>query len=504
MNQLNYKIAFLAIAFLAVSSCKKSFLEFEPRGTQLETAFYKTEKQVFEGVVAVYDVLQWNGSNGWTMKMGLLNAASDDCYAGGSAASDQPGWVAMDNFRLDPNLGPQLGLWNKGYAGVYRANLILEKMENPEITGLTAEKRARYRAEVKFLRAFYYFDLVRFFGNIPLLTHTLGGDEIYKQTQSAPAAVFAQIEKDLTEAVAASELPDFVFADENGRVTKNAARALLARVVLFQNDPSKMAGVAALCEQVITSGLYQLEADYAEIFRPDNRFGEESVFEIVHSGLQRGGYESFANGTEGNYNVQFFGMRDYVGPIYANGWSFCPITENLETFMKNDPRYPHTIIDGKALIQQGASYTKGYQNTDYFLKKYTPLPDFKATSGDPALNWGYHIKEIRLADVLLMAAESLARSGNETQAKIYLNQVRKRVGLPDRTSTGQALQDDIAFERRMELATEGHRFWDLMRTGKAASVLENQGFEVAKSEWLPIPQQEIDITEGVLKQNPGY
>ncbi len=501
---MNLKYAFLALTFLAVSSCKKSFLELEPRGTQLETAFYKTEKQCFEGVVAVYDVLQWNGSNGWTMKMGLLNAASDDCYAGGSAASDQPSWVAMDNFRLDPNLGPQLGLWNKGFAGVYRANLILEKMENPEIEGLTAEKRARFQAEVKFLRAFYNFDLVRFFGNVPLLTKTLGGDEIYRQTQSAPAAVFAQIEKDLREAVAAPELPDIVFADEQGRVTKNAARALLARVLLFQNDAAKMAEIATLCQAVITSGYYQLEGSFADIFKPDNKFGEESIFEIAHSGLQRGGYESFSNGTEGNYNVQFFGMRDYVGPLYANGWSFCPITEDLVAFMKTDPRFQHTIIDGKALLQNGASYTKGYQNTDYFIKKYTPLPEFKATSGDAALNWGYNIKEIRLADVLLMAAESFARSGNETQAKTYLNQVRKRVALPDRTSAGQALLDDIAAERRMELATEGHRFWDLQRTGKAVAVLGSQGFQAGKSEWLPIPQQEIDITEGVLKQNPGY
>ena len=410
----------------------------------------------------------------------------------------------MDNFQLDPNLGPQLGLWNKGFAGVYRANLLLEKLEAPAIEGLTDENRARFKAESKFLRAFFYFDLVRFFGNVPLMTRPLGGAEIYTQRQSTPAEVFAQIEKDLREAIAADELPSFVPADQAGRVTKNAARALYGRVLLFENDQARMAEAATNLEEVINSGLYQLEANYGDIFLPDNKFGEESVFEIAHSGLQRGGYESFANGTEGNYNVQFFGIRDYVGPTYAAGWSFCPVTEDLVNFMKNDPRFPYTVIDGKALIQGGAKYTKGYQNTDYFIKKYTPLPQFKATSGDPALNWGYNIKEIRFADVLLMAAESLARSGNEPQAKIYLNRVRKRVGLADRTSTGQALLDDIAAERRMELATEGHRFWDLIRTGKAVSALGSQGFVAGKSEWLPIPQQEIDITEGGMKQNPNY
>ncbi len=501
----NKKAALAAAAFAALLfSCKKSFLELEPHGTQLESGFYKNADQVFEGLVAVYDVLQWNGSNGWTMKLGLLDAASDDCYAGGSSADDQPAWVAMDNFKLDPNLGPQLGLWQKGFSGVYRANLLLEKLGNPQIDGLTDAVRARYVAETKFLRAFYYFDLVRFFGNVPLMTRTVGGAEIYQQVQATPAEVFAQIEKDLKEAVDEPELPLFVIPSEAGRVTKGAARALLARVLLFENDPSRMAEAASQCEEVINSGFYQLENFYSDVFRPDNKFGPESVFEIAHSNLSRGGYESFSNGTEGNYNVQFFGMRDYVGPTYANGWSFCPVTEDLVNFMKGDPRFQHTVIDGKALLQGGASYTKGYQNTDYFIKKYTPLPGFKATSGDVALNWPYNIKEIRLADVLLMAAEALARSGNEPQAKVYLNRVRKRVGLPDRTSTGQALLDDIATERRLELATEGHRFWDLLRTGKAVAALGSQGFVAGKSEWLPIPQSEIDITQGKFKQNPNY
>jgi hypothetical protein len=436
--------------------------------------------------------------------MGLLNAASDDCLAGGSAASDQPAWVAFDNFTLDANRGPQLGLWNKGFAGVYRANLILEKMEKPDIEGLTPALKARYAAEVKFLRAFYYFDLVRFFGNIPLIKGPLGADEIYKQPQVTPSAVFAQIEQDLRDAIGTAELPDVVPSPEFGRVTKNAAKALFGRYLLFLNDASKFSEGATLLQEVITSGAYNLETNFADIFRPDNEFGIESVFEIAHSGLQRGGYENFNNGTEGSYDVQFFGMRDYVGPIYANGWSFCPITLDLVNFMKDDPRFSHTIIDGKALQQQGATYTKGYQNTDYFIRKYSPLPEFKATTGEPALNWGYNIKEIRYADVLLMAAELLARSNNEPQAKTYLNLVRKRVNLPDRTSTGQALLDDIAFERRMELATEGHRFWDLIRRGQAATVLGPQGFQSNKNEWLPIPQQEIDITEGNLKQNPGY
>lgn len=504
MKYLNNKILMFSLVILSLMSCSKSFLELEPIGTQLESNFYQTDEEIFEGVVAVYDVTQWGGTNGWTMKLGLLNAASDDCYAGGSDASDQPNWVAWDNFTLDPFLGPQRGLWNKNYTGIYRANLILEKMENPDIKDLTPEKKARYIAEVKFLRAYFYFDQVRMFGNIPLITKTLGADEIYNQKQTTPAAIYAQIEADLQAAVNESQLPETVSPDELGRITKGAAKALLGKVILFQNDNARMAEAAALLEDVITSGIYALESNYADIFKPDNKFGVESVYEIVHSDNQHGGYENFNNFTEGNYNVQFFGIRDFVGPDYANGWSFCPITEDLVDFMKDDPRFAATIIDGNALKNAGASYTASYQNTDYFINKYAPLQEFKATSGEPALNWGYNIKEIRLADVMLMAAEAFARSGDEGKAKLYLNQVRSRVGLPDRVSSGAALLDDIATERRLELATEGLRFWDLIRTNKAVTVLGPLGFQPNKHEYLPIPQQEIDISQGAMVQNQGY
>jgi hypothetical protein len=504
MKFINRNILSFFLALLSLMSCSKSFLELEPIGTQLESNFYQTDEEIFEGVVAVYDVTQWGGTEGWTMILGLLNAASDDCYAGGSDASDQPNWVAWDNFTLDPFLGPQRGLWNKNYTGIYRANLILEKMENPDIEDLTPEKKARYVAEVKFLRAYFYFEQVRLFGNIPLITKTLGADEIYNQQQTTPAAIYAQIEADLQAAVNEPQLPETVSPDELGRITKGAAKALLGKVILFQNDNARMAEAASLLEEVITSGIYSLEPNYADIFKPDNKFGVESVYEIVHSDNQHGGYENFENFTEGNYNVQFFGMRDFVGPDYANGWSFCPVSEALVEFMKDDPRFAATIIDGKALKDAGATYTAGYQNTDYFINKYAPQQAFKATSGEPALNWGYNIKAIRLADVMLMAAEAFARSGDEGKALIYLNEVRRRVGLPDKASGGSALLDDIATERRLELATEGVRYWDLIRTNKAITVLGLLGFQANKNEYLPIPQQEIDISQGAMVQNPGY
>ncbi|MEY4934544.1 MAG: hypothetical protein RIS64_903 [Bacteroidota bacterium] len=497
-----YKIFFTVFVLLFSMSCSKDFIELTPRGTTLESNFYKTEAELFQGLVAAYDPLGF--ATNFTMKMGLLNAASDDTHAGGSDASDQPNWVAYDKFTLDPNLGPQAGLWSKNYTGIYRANLVIEKSEG-NVTGLTADKKARYIAEAKFLRAYYYFDLVRWFGNVPLVTVAPSADAIYKQTQSTPTQVYTQIEKDLKEAIATSQLPETVGVDELGRITKSAAKALLGKVILFQNNNARMSEAATLFEEIITSNNYALERNFADIFKPDNKFGKESIFEIYHSGNRKGdwGIEN-SNGNEGNKDVQFCGMRDFVGADYGNGWSFCPVSQDLVDFMRNDPRFAATVIDGRALKSGGASYTAGYQNTDYFIKKYAPLASFKAISGEPALNWGYNYKEIRLADVLLMAAECFNRSNNDGKAQTYLNRVRARVNLPAKTSAGTALLDDIYAERRLELATEGMRFWDLIRTNKAVTVLQSQGFKANKHEYLPLPQSEIDIMQGVFKQNQGY
>ncbi len=511
MKSINiYRVAWLLLLLIPVS-CGRDWLEVKPRGTRLETNFYQTEEELFQGLVAVYDVLQWGGTNGWTMMLGLLNAASDDCFAGGSDASDQPSWVAWDQFTLTPTLGPQEGLWIRGFAGVYRANLILQKIDEAP-ADIPESSKNRFRAEAKFLRAWFYFDLVRLFGNVPLITKPLGGDEFFNQTQAKPAEIYAQIEQDLRDAINTFELPETVSPDELGRVTKGAAKALLGKVILYQNDESRMLEAADWFEQVINSGLYHLMPNFADIWKESGEWGPESVFEIQHSDNRPGDWGCcFATGpvnssTEGNYNVQFFGMRDYQGPIYAPGWSFCPVTPDLVDAMKNDPRFVHTIIDGQALKDQGATYTEGYQNTDYFIRKYAPLQENQATDGVVALEWNNNERAIRFADVLLMAAEAIVRGGgDEAKARQYLNQVRARVGLQPVTSSGQDLLEAIYRERRLELATEGHRFFDLVRTGRAAEVLGPYGYVEGKHQWLPIPQREIDLADpGTLVQNPGY
>ncbi|MDG1880992.1 MAG: RagB/SusD family nutrient uptake outer membrane protein [Schleiferiaceae bacterium] len=499
---LKYVITSVALS-VTIGSCSRDFLDVKPVGRTLEVNHYQNQEQAFEALVSIYDVLQWNDQNGYTMQHLLMNVASDDTYAGGSDASDQPSWVATNNFTFDPNLGPHSGFWKKAYRGIFRANYYIQLID--DVPNTSEAFKTRTKAEAKFLRAKFYLDLMRFFGNAPLITEPQGADDYFKLNIPGPSGLMTQIATDLTDAIL--DLPGTVSGNEMGRVTKSAAQALLARAYLFSNDASKMADVASLCEDVINSNLYSLEPNFADIFDRQHEYGVESIFEIAYTESSLQGWWQFGSGGgEGNVGTQFIGMRDYNGPTYATGWGFCPISTDLVSAMSTDPRFTHTVIDAAAL--QGASYTAGYQNTGYFMKKYAPIQANAALDGDVALNWGTNTRMIRYADVLLMAAEALARTNSESVALGYLNQVRNRVGLPARSSSGAQLLEDIYEERRFELALEGHRFHDLIRTGKAVEVLGSEGYQ-SHNQWFPIPQNEIDASTDasgnpVLTQNPGY
>jgi hypothetical protein len=503
MNMKLRKYFYAAVLMISaqwLSSCD-SFLELEPMGTQLEGNFYKNQDEVFQALIAVYDVYQWGTSGGYTMKQPLLTAASDEAHAGGSDASDQPNWVAWDNFTLDPFRGPQVGLWQKNYTGIYRANLLLEKIETVE--GLEAGFKSRTIAEAKTLRAYFYFDLVRFFGKVPLITGPIPTAELYAQPQAELAAIYTQIELDLNDA--RPDLPaqtnSTIAASEKGRLTHSAATALLGKVILQQNETSRMTEAAALFNEVNTTAGHALLSNFGDIFRPDNPFNAESILEIPHSNLAAWGDWGWVNGGEGNVAVQYVGPADYNGPEFSNGWGFCPISLKLVNDMQGDPRFVHTIIDGNAMKAQGAVYNARYQNTDYFVRKYAPLKAYRSSVGTPELNWPINEIEIRLADTYLMEAEAIVRGGGSvSRAQELLDAVRGRVGL----GSVPATQDNIFNERYLELATEGHRFFDLVRLGKAAAALGPLGFVADKHEVLPIPQQEIDVTNGTLKQNNNY
>ena len=496
MKRVYISIISLIFGVLILNSCSKSFLNVDPKGTTLESNYYKNPDEAFKGLVSCYDPLGTECGVTYSNKIGPLNSASDDCYAGGGSSSDVPAWQVWNTFTLDPATGIQTDFWKRNFTGVYRVNALLTKIDG--VPGLTDTLKARYTAECKFLRAYYYFDLVRLFKNVPLFTQPLEPTEYFNVVQAKPTDVYTQIEKDLNDAIPA--LPATVITDENGRVTKMAAVALLGKVILYQNNESRMQEAADLFEQVNTSPNYHLLANFGQIFRPDNKFNSESIFEIVHTAKALSGWGAWPN-FEGNVYTQMCGPRAYVGPTYEPGYGFNPITLDLVNLMKNDPRYKYTIVNVDSLKTANlCTYEKGYQNTGYFVAKFAPLIEFYSKiGGDPVLNYPNDVMEIRLADTYLMEAECLVRAGGDLgKAQSYLDQVRARVGLPSITAT----LDNIYTERRLELATEGHRFFDLVRTGQAATKLASKGFTLNKNEILPIPLGELTNTK--LVQNPGY
>jgi len=497
MKHISHLLLYIGATGLLVS-CGKSFLNVQPKGLVLESNYYQNQSQAYAALTAAYSPLAWEvggSDNTYIDKLGALNCGSDECYAGGGGPTDMATWQAFNSYSMTGALGPQAGLWDRNYTGINNANLVIQQV--PGVPNMDAATKTEYVAEATFLRAYYYFDLVREFGNIPLITHPLTADEIYTQVQTSPDSVYIQIETDLKAAIAI--LPPTQLPDSMGRVTKGAANALLGKVILTENNTARMQEAAGYFEAVNSSGLYQLLPNFADIFNPANKFNSESVFEIYHSAAGNAGWGSWPN-IQGNVYAQMTGPRSYSGPVFwSGGWSFNPIMPGLAAFMKGDPRYSATILNVDSLSKAGAAtYTAGFDNSGYFMLKFAPLSSEVSSTGQPELNFPNDYIEIRLADTYLMEAEALVRGGGDaSKAQSYLDQVRARVGLPSVPAT----LDNIYNERRLELATEGHRWFDLVRTGQAAAVLASKGFK-ATNAILPIPLVELNNTK--LKQNPGY
>lgn len=514
-----YKFLSGAILFICaamITACSESFLNTTPKGESLESNYYSTPSEAYAGVVAAYSALNTETGNTYCSILGPTNSGSDDCYAGGGGSGDMGQWQAMNDFNQLTSAQMPIDMWNVNFVGVKQCNLILSKLDG--VPGLSDALKTRYVAEVKFLRAHYYFDLLRWFKNVPLFTKPLTSDQMYTVTQAAPADVYAQIETDLTDAIAG--VPTTVTTAENGRVTQGAAKALLGKVYLYEE---KWSQAAAILKDVngtpggTSQYGYQLLSNYGAIFLPSNKFNSESIFEIEKTGSQNYGWGDWGAYKSNVYCIMV-GPRSYalkgagLAPNYVSGWSFNPITPDLHDAMivngKYDPRYKYTVYNIDSLQAAGQCwYDKSacYAATGYFIAKYAPLQAYTSASGTKELNFDVDYIEIRLADTYLMEAEALVKgSGDQSRAQALLDAVRARVGLTSVPVTMAA----IKYERRMELATEGHRYFDLIRWGDAATVLNSmengfsKHFVTGKNEILPIPL--VELTNTKLVQNPSY
>ena len=503
MKRIQIQIALpVILLFTMLASCKKDFITLEPKGQFLSENYYANRDQAYAGLVAVYDVLRKN-AGGFENMITMMNAGSDDNYAGGGSSSDGAGIQGFSNFTLNPNIMPG-SFWSDHYQGVFRANILLKKL--PDVP-MDASEKARFTAETKSLRAIYYFNLVRMFKNIPLIIEPLSTTDIYNVTQAPPSDVYAQIEKDLSEAI--PDLPPTVnLATEAGRITRGAAQAMLGKVYLYDNKKSEAAAMLAEVNgptpgQPNQYGNYLLPK-FSDLWVFTNKFNAESILECVHTDQSNADWGFWGSSAdEGNSVNQMVGPRSYQkkgpnAPDIASGWSFNVWTQDFYDLIKNDPRFSATVLDMKALVADGqADYIAGYKNTGYFLNKFIPrTSDVRTGGGAMELNFQQDDYIIRLADCYLMEAEALGGTGSRAQA--LLNAVRARVGLP----SVPVSMDAIKTERRLELAGEGHRFFDLVRWGDAATKLGDRGFEAGKNEIFPIPSGELQGTK--LVQNPNY
>jgi starch-binding outer membrane protein, SusD/RagB family len=480
------------------AACQKEFLEKKPIVGVTEENFYRTEADAIAAVNAAYATLQFQISPAGHFRWFWGDIMSDDAVKGGSGDNDANALLQLETFRGPTNTDLLESEWSANYEGIYRANVVLEKVPAIE---MDAKLKARILGEAKFIRAWNFYNLVTMFGGVPLADHVLAPSE-YNLPRASADEVWDLVEKDLTEAAEVLWKRSEYSAADLGRITKGAAQALLAKTYLWRE---KWAEAKAAAAEVVASNEYQLVPNYADIFTLDGENNAESVFEIQYMNASGGNWGK-NNANEGSFTNVFQRAR---GQFAGFGFNI-PTQDFVDEFFKEgfeDPRLKSTVFRvGDAMGDRGVFTlaATGDMPHIYYAKKYFNNKSEDAPFGDPNPNGGSNDRVIRFADVLLTHAEAAARASDEGAALASLNRVRARVGIPAVSASGAGLLDAIYHERRVELGLESHRFFDLVRTGRAPQVLGNLGFTAGVHEVFPIPQSQILATNGALTQNPGY
>ena len=514
MKRYKYIVASLiASAFLA-TGCSESFLEVSSPTDETINSYFTTDAHIQEAVVAAYDPLHWSD---WAM--GEYNPVTlmsdimaDDLWIGGQDRTDNQAWHLMMNFEAIPT-NVIKGLWTVSYSGVKRCNDVITYLGWAG-DNVTEENRKYYEAQVITLRVLYYNWLWKFWGNIPYYNTNLTSP--YLAEQLSADQVYENIITDLEGVSASNALPMKEKADNYGRVTKAMTYMLYAEIVMYQNDESRYGKALQYMQEIIGSTQYGLLENYAGIFKEANEWGKESIFEVNYKD------DDAIRSWDGPLNAGGTVLPTLVSPHtwpngtdgHDEGWGFCPVRlETYERYANNDTRRDATCWNAQAAIDahnaanptNQLTYNHRYQDTGYFLEKYAAhTGDNSGHKADAQLNWNNNLRIYRFSETLLNAAELITRGAGSGDAREYLNRVRKRAGL---TTEKEATIDNIIDERHLEFVGEGKRYWDLIRTGKATSVLVPDGYGYRTNTWsankkhLPIPQSEIDAAQGTLIQN---
>lgn len=501
-----------------VSGCDDWLREEAPGSTKLED-FFTDGTTALQSVNACYTPLGWEYQGTYYPEWFVGDVASDDAVKGGEYVLDMAAAYDIENFKTVASNELLLQFYRAQYQGISRCNFSLANVpEMPTDTIMTEPLKNRYIGEAKFLRAYYYFRLVRMFGGVPKVDFVIDSSNQWKQPRATAEDIYAFILSDLEEAESGLMLRSEMTPEELGRATKGAAQAMLMKVNLYLGnyDAAKLWG-----EKIITSGEYDLNSDYATNFLLESENGIESVFEIQYTNDPTSDYGEGNGFSRGTFTTILTRSRStsVVGAGNA-GWGFNKPSQDLyDEFEEGDPRRELTIINPtdaqienrEQEIPLGCRYlNRKYANLDA-AGSYIPLSHH--SRGE------VNRREIRYSDVLLMYAEACIESTTPdlAQAKWAINKVRSRVGLGE----VEATRENLRHERRVELGMEGHRWFDLCRWGIAGDVMNAyrtkygadnpngniegshmEPFVVGKHELMPIPAEEVRL--GGLSQNNGY
>lgn len=483
-------------AFALIVSCTDDFLNKPLQGRLTQENFPTTPEDALAATNAIYQ----------TLRQGIYHRGfypiddvmSDDARKGSNSGDQAATLGPFDDYTHTVTSEFVVNWWRALYQGIRRANVVIDRVPRIE---MDATLKNRYLAEARFLRALFYADLARGYGGVPIITSSTPDAG---QVRAPLEEVYDLINTDLRWAM--ENLPEKTAQapSDYGRATRGAAKALLGRAYLYQENYDSAAFFSL---EVINSGVYDLEDDFDDAHSVANEHGIESVFEIGGIGAQ--------GGIDAGNNQYAIGIGVRGAPNRGFGFNR-PSLDLINSFEAGDPRMESTVIflgevlDGITIVGDVGTpdETRDADNNLVEIETYSQKVWTPGTT--VAESQEHNRRLIRFAEVLLNAAEALNELGN-ADALIHLNRVRERARegdntiLPDITTTNQdALRDIILEERRHELAMEGFRFWDVVRMGKSPEIFGPLGFEEGKHELLPIPQSERDLTQNQLEQNPGW
>ncbi len=480
----------LGLALIA-TGCSKSFLEVPPQGQQPAEQFWVNEADATKAVNSIYAFLRsWNEVA--FAPIAVESLGSDDTETGSDASDGSvPFMNTYNNFTVTSTEGQLGGFWGGQYQAINLCNQVLDNVPN---ISMDATLKARYLMEAKFVRAYSYFRLVRAFGDVPLRLHVPKNASEFNIPRTPKAEIWAAIEQDLKDA---EGLPASYTGADVGRATKGAAWSLHAKVAMYQG---KWADVKSYTDQVINSHVYSLFPDFEKLFRIPNENCSESVFEVQ---------AALIPGNPDASNCQYSQVQG-VRSVAGGGWGFNVPTADLSAngWETGDPRRQATIIFRGEVTPEGDAIPNSVPNPMYNRKSYVPFSLFVPNYPEGCQQ---NVRVIRYAEVLLMNAEANNELGTtpDALANLELVRARARAGnnaiLPKVTTTDKAaLRDAIWRERRAELAMEFDRYFDVIRQGRAQAIFGSLGWKPNKNEVWPLPQSEIDLSAGVLVQNPNY